>query len=372
MTNKKILVVATTDNMIWQFLIPHIKHMQSLGNTVECACNKSGFWFDELKDKYGFVMHEITSARNPLHPKNIKGYKQLKKLVMDEKFDLIYCQQPVGGLLGRLVGSKCKIPVIYTAHGFHFFKGAPLKNNLIFKPVEKWLAKKTDVLITINDEDYQNALKMKAKKVYKINGIGVDLSKYSQGSTADRDEMRTSLGIDKDDFVVLSIGELNKNKNTLRLLSVINSIPDTKIKYVICGQGPLKQKYVDYINKNNLNDRVKMLGFRKDIPAILSMSDVFIMPSYREGLPKSMLEAMSVGVPLLGSRIRGISDLIGDNEGGILFDPKNNEEIKNAIVKLASDKALAQKYATRNKNYVQNYSIDVVIDQLEKIYEEII
>ena len=155
LTNKKIMVIATTDNMIWQFLIPHIKHMQGLGNTIECVCAKTGFYFDEWKEKHGFTMHEIDFARNPFTLKNIKGYKQLCKLQEERKFDVVYCQQPVGGLMGRLFGKKFKLSVIYTAHGFHFFKGCSIVNKLIYKPVEKYLAKYTDVLITINDEDYE-------------------------------------------------------------------------------------------------------------------------------------------------------------------------------------------------------------------------
>ena len=174
LTNKKIMMIASTDNMIWQFMIPHIKHLQELGNEVECVCSKTGFWFDELKEKYGFIVHEIDFGRNPLKLKNIKAYKNLKKLQKERNFDFVYCQQPVGALMGRLFAKKFKIPCMYTAHGFHFFKGCGLANKYVYKPVEHWLSKYTDVLVTINEEDYQSALKMKAKKVYKINGIGID------------------------------------------------------------------------------------------------------------------------------------------------------------------------------------------------------
>lgn len=368
--NKKVMMIATTDNMIWQFMIPHIHHLQNMGATVECVCARTGFWFDELKEKYGFTMHEIAFHRNPINFANLKGLKQLKKLQKQEKFDFIYCQQPVGGLMGRLIAKKFKVPCIYTAHGFHFFKGCSFKNKLVFKTVENWLSRYTDTLVTINEEDYQSALKMHARKVYKINGIGVDFSKYSINNKLNRSEFRKSLGLNEDDFVVTSIGELNENKNTLRLIKTIAEIKDNKLKYVICGQGKLKEKYLDEIKKYNLEDRVIMLGFRKDIPDILQVSDVYIMPSYREGLPKSMMEAMCYGLPVLASKIRGNVDLIGDNEGGILFAPEDDNAIKEAIVSLLNDSALAKKYGKRNQDFVKNYSIDVVKKQLEEIYKE--
>lgn len=369
MNNRKILVVATTDNMIWQFLIPHIKHMQSLGNTVECACNKSGFWFDELKDKYGFVMHEITSARNPLHPKNIKGYKQLKKLVMDEKFDLIYCQQPVGGLLGRLVGSKCKIPVIYTAHGFHFFKGAPLKNNLIFKPVEKWLAKKTDVLITINDEDYQNALKMKAKKVYKINGIGFDNNKYKT-KTENRDDFRKELGI-SDEFVILTVAEFIKRKNYNTMLKTIAQLKNENIKFLICGTGRDKKEIESLIEKLQIQDKVQLLGYRKDINSIMNASDIFFLPSHQEGLTLSIIEALNFGLPVVTSDVRGNRDLIDNGVNGFVCNANDYLALADCIKKLMRDPELMKTISNNNLIKAKNYDIEMVKQELEKIYEVI-
>ncbi len=370
MTNKKILLITTTDNMIWQFLIPHINRLKEMGNDVECVCSRTGFWFDELINKYGLTVHEINFKRNPINFANLKGWKKLKKLQKEKHFDLVYCQQPVGGLMGRLFAKKYKLPCIYTAHGFHFYKGCPIQNKLIYKTVEKWLSRYTDILVTMNEEDYQAALKMKAKKVFKINGIGVDLSKYRMNDKLNRVEFKKSLGLNEDDFVVTSIGELNKNKNTLRLIEVMSKIENPNVKYLICGQGPLKESCVKAIQKYNLQDRVIMLGFRKDIPDILTISDLYIMPSYREGLPKSMMEAMCYGLPIVASNIRGNSDLVGDNDGGILVSPTDNEAFKKAIETMVADEGLREKYRLRNIEYIKNYDIDVVIKQLDEIYKE--
>lgn len=369
--NRKIVVIATTDNMIWQFLIPHIKHLKELGNEVELVCAKTGFWFDELKDKYNFVVHDIEFTRNPISLRNLKGFKQLIKLQKEKNYDLVYCQQPVGGVMGRKLAKKFKIPCIYTAHGFHFFKGCPLVNKLVYKPIEKHYSRYTTALVTINEEDYLSAQKFHAKKVYKINGIGVDLSTYSVKESFDRNKFREELGFDKDDFIVVSIGELNKNKNTFRLLEVIKNIKNEKIKYIICGQGPLKEDYVNYIKQNSLENRVKMLGFRKDIPEILSASDVFIMPSFREGLSKSMMEAMSIGLPVIASKIRGNVDLISNGENGFLCEVTNNKQYQEKIVELCQNKDLQKKFSIANKKKIKDYSIEAVSAQLDKIYEDL-
>lgn len=370
MTNKKIMMIATTDNMIWQFLLPHIKYLQEKGNIVECVCAKTGFWFDELKDKYGLTVHEIEFTRSPFSLKNRKGYKKLVELQKKQNYDLVYCQQPVGGLMGRLIAKKFKLPCIYTAHGFHFFKGNNPIKNFVFKTVEKYLAKYTTVLITINEEDYQASLKMKARHKFKINGIGVDLSVYKEDKNIDKQKFREELGLEKNDFVVLSVGELNENKNTFRILECIKNIENNNVKYLVCGQGPLKEKFEEYIKNNNLDKRVKLLGFRKDVAKIYAISDLYIMPSYREGLSKSMMEAMCYGLPVVASKIRGNTDLLGDNEGGILCNPNNTKEFTDAIVNLYNNKDLQKQYSKRNKNFVKNFDLKVVQKQLEEIYLE--
>ena len=369
--NKKIMMLATTDNMIWQFLLPHIKYLQEQGNTVECICSKTGFWFDELRDKFGLTCHDVSLPRNPLHPSIFKGWKQLKKLQKQEHYDLVYCQQPVGGVMGRMIAKKFKIPCIYTAHGFHFFQGNSKIKNLIFRTIEKHYSKYTNALVTINLEDYNAAQKFKAKKVYKINGIGVDLSKYKVNMALNKSEFKKSLGLNEDDFVITSIGELNENKNTLRLIEVMAQIPEPKIKYLICGQGPLKDKYEESIKKYGLENRVKLLGFRTDIPDILTITDLYIMPSYREGLSKSMMEAMCYGLPIVASKIRGNVDLLGNNEGGILCNPTDDATYGEAIKHIYLDKKLEEKMGKRNKEFIKNFDIKVVLTQMEEIYREI-
>jgi len=370
LNGKKVLVVCTTDNMIWQFLLPSINMFKTMGAEVHCACNETGFWFEELKTKNGLVMHKMPFERSPFKPANLKAYKALKKLVKEQKYDLIYCHQPVGGVMGRLVGKKFGVPVLYIAHGFHFYKGCP-KKNLLFKWIETYCAKHTTALVTMNEEDYQASLNMKAKKKYKINGIGLDLNKYKKEEGFDRTQFRKSLGLEDDDFVLLSVGELNENKNTLRLVDAMSEIKNEKVKYLICGQGPLEEEYNKKIAQFGLENRVKLLGFRKDIPNILSSVDCFMMPSYREGLSKAMMEAMAYGLPVIASKIRGNVDLVGNNEGGILVSPSKTDEFRDAIEKLSSDAELNEKFRKRNELVIKEFSEEKVLKEIKNIVGEI-
>lgn len=369
--NKKILVISTTDDMIGNFMIPHILHMQKLGATVEVACNLGSFHTEEIRVQTGCVLHDVSLTRNPFNLKTLKGYKQLKKIVGQNQYDLINCLQPTGGVMGRLLAKKYKIPCLYTAHGFHFYKGCPIKNKLIYKSIEKYCSKFTTCLVTMNQEDYQAGLKMKAKKVFKINGIGLDFSKYKKDPDFDAIAFRKSLELNEDDFVVASIGELNENKNTLRIIEAMKNVKNPKVKYIICGQGILKEEYEEVIKKDNLYDKCKLLGFRKDIHNILNVVNCFIMPSYREGLSKAMMEAMNYSLPIIASDIRGNRDLVGNNEGGILVNPKSTDGFTEAIELLSSNLVQAEVYGARNSRYVQNYSLETVFKQMEKIYEEI-
>lgn len=371
-TNKKIMVITTTDNMIWQFLIPHIQHLQSLGNEVQCVCAKTGFWFDELKDKFGFKMHEIDFKRSPINLANMKGLKKLKEIQKQENFDLVYCQQPVGGMMGRLIGKKFKIPVIYTAHGFHFFKGGPLKNGLIFKPVEKYLSKFTDILITINEEDYQAALKMKAKKVFKINGIGMDFNKY-QTLNETKEEIRASLGLKENDFVITTIAEFIKRKNYNTMLRTIKCLKDSgvEVKFLICGRGQLEEDIKKQIESLGIQESAILLGYRKDINRILTCTDVFFLASHQEGLTLSVIEAMSYGLPCVVSDVRGNRDLIVDAKGGFIAPATDCEAFAKRIEGIMQNAELKQSMGEFNKEESKKYTIDFVKEQLAKIYEEI-
>ncbi len=370
--NKKVLMLTTTDNMIWQFLVPHIKHLESLGAKVECACSKTGFWFDELKDKFGFVMNEIDFQRSPFKLKNISAYKKLVKLQKEKQFDLVYCQQPVGEFMGAMLGRRFHLPVILTAHGFHFFKGCSIKNRLTIKPAETFMSRYATALITINDEDFEAAKKMHAKHVYKIHGIGFDENKYKKADET-KSEIRKDLGINSDDFVIVTIAEFIKRKNYPTLLKAIAELKKQgeKVKFVICGRGKLEEKIKSLIKELNIEDYVTILGYRKDINRVLIASDVFAIASIHEGLTLSVIEAMSYSLPCVVSDVRGNKDLIEDEKGGYVIQKDDYLKFAESLKKLKKNPKLCIKMGEFNKKQSSLYSIDAVKKELQKIYDEI-
>ena len=253
--------------------------------------------------------------------------------------------------------------VNYTAHGFHFYKGAPFKNWLLYYPVEKICAHFTDVLITINKEDYALAQKkMKPKKVEYVPGVGIDVSKFAD-AVVDRDAKRDEIGVPRDAFVLLSVGELNGNKNHETVIKALAEINNPEIHYVIAGRGR-KKDYLENLAEEK-GVKLHLLGFRRDIPELDKVADVFVFPSYREGLSVSVMEAMASGLPIVCSRIRGNTDLVNEN-GGFLFDPMSIVECREAIEKIRlSNVASMGKY---NYSVANEYEVRAINTHMKEIY----
>ena len=363
---RRILIVCTTDSMIWNFLIPHIKELEQKGFYVECACSITGDFYKNLVEIHGIKMNEIPFVRSPYSLKNLDALKKLCKLIKEKKFDTIFCHEPVGGVMGRVAGRKYRCKVIYMAHGFHFYKGAPVKNWLLYYPVEKFCAHLTDVLITINKEDHDLAQKkMKAKCVKYVPGVGIDLQKYSQ-STIAKAAKRREFGIPEDAVVLLSVGELNSNKNHE---TIIRAIADMDVYYMIAGDGDLRQHLQNVIDTLGACDRVKLLGYRCDVKDLYRAADIFVFPSFREGLSVALMEAMASGLPCIASKIRGNVDLIENNKGGFLCDPQNDTEFAVKLNTLASNTELREKMGRHNLIYVQKFSVETAINEMCRIYD---
>ena len=372
MKRMKILYILNNAPKVNNFSYSSMRAIQEMGVKFHIA----GHWSyasskERIADeqRYGINIYQVDFIRTPYHPGNIKAYFQLTELINKEDYDVIHCNTPIGGIIGRIAGKFCKTKkVIYQAHGFHFYKGAPLLNWLLYYPVEKWLARYTDALITINQEDYVLAKrKMKLRnggKVYYVPGVGVDVEKFSK-ATVDKANKRKELGIPEDAVLLLSVGELNNNKNHE---TIIRSIADMNVYYIIAGQGELQRHLENLIDAQNLQDRVKLLGFRRDVKELYEAADIFVFPSFREGLPLSLMEAMASGLPCVASRIRGNTDLLENTEGGFLCDPLNASEFAEKLRVLTTNTALREKMGRTNRVTIQNFSTETVIREMQKIY----
>ena len=365
---KKILVLCTTDSMIWNFLVPHIRKLQEKGFIVECACSRTGDFFSWLQDKCGLVVHLIPFERNPFRKSNLKAYFELKKLIKKQGINIVFCHEPVGGAMGRLAGAKMGCKIVYMAHGFHFYKGCP-KSNYLYYYIERFLAKKTDYLITMNQEDYEASLKFKATHKIKTNGIGIDLSKFQPFDN--QNYLYDELNIAPDNIIILSVGELITRKNHISMIQAIAQANNKKLHYVIAGEGELW----DYLNKTimelNLSNQIHLLGYRQDILQLCNCCQIFALPSLQEGLSVALMEAMACGKPIIASKIRGNIDLIDGERGGILVDANDIPEYAKAIILLSDNEKLRKEYGEYNKTKIQGFSLEIVENQLLDIFQMI-
>lgn len=368
---KKMLFISNITNRITNFSLPSIIVSQSLGYEFHLAANLSNF--NDDPDKYNIKIHHINLDRNPFSMKNIKAYKQMNDLLNKEKFDVIHCNTPIGGILGRLCGKKAKVPkIIYSAHGFHFYKGAPLINNIIYKLAEKWMARYTDVIITMNQEDYKAAQQFKLRKggkVYFIPGVGVD-TKFFQSININKKQYRDLLKLCDDDIVLIAMGDLIARKNYEVSIKAIAKANNPKLHFLICGKGPKLNSLQKLSKKLGVEKQIHFLGFRTDIKELLSIADIFLFTTKQEGLPRSMMEAMAAGLPCVASKIRGNVDLIEDGKGGFLLDTNDINGIAEAINILAKDKNLRKSMGLKNLQKIKKYDVKNIMLEMKKIYEQ--
>lgn len=336
---KKILFVATVVKMhIMEFHIPYLKMFKEMGWETSVAAHNDYTDPNECVIPYCDCYYDIPFARNPAKIENLVAYQNLKKVIDEGKFEIIHCHTPVGAMITRLASRKARkeigSKVIYTAHGFHFYTGAPLLNWIIYYPVEKWLSKYTDVLITINTEDYERAKRFHAKRVCYIPGVGIDVRKYAvtdEVREAERVKMCCEFGVPNDALVLLSVGEVNKNKNHGIVIEALHRIPQTNIYYIVCGSGPLISKHKQRAKQLNLDNRVVFAGYRTDAENFYKAADIFVFPSYREGLPVAVMEALASGLPIIATNIRGSRDLITGDSSGVLLSPDDVSGFAEAI-----------------------------------------
>lgn len=331
----RILYVATvTKKHIMQFHIDFLKMCKEAGWETAVAARNDHARPDDCNIPFCDMYFDIPFERSPLKFKNITAYRELKRVIEEGDYDIIHCHTPVGAMLTRLAARRARkkgTKVIYTAHGFHFYKGAPLLNWLLYYPVERILARQTDVLITINKEDYHRIQKFKAGKIVYVPGVGIDLDKFAMPVTAEeRQRFRRAMGVPDDAVLLCSVGELNKNKNHALVIRALSRLANKNVHYCIAGEGEYRGLLTDLAKDLRVSDRVHLLGYRRDVPELYKASDVFCFPSLREGLPVSLMEAMASGMPCVASRIRGCVDLL-DEDNEMLFDPHSVTECANKI-----------------------------------------
>lgn len=383
--NKHVLMVATVPSMIGQFNMNNIRILQDMGYVVDVACdyNDRSVWptervqnFKKQMAEMGIQCIQLDFSRSPFKiGRLIRSYKETLNLIKERKYSFIHTHTPIASAVVRLAAQKTGTKVIYTAHGFHFYDGAPKKNWFIYYPIEKCLSKYTDVLITINKEDYKRACdSFNAKKTVYIPGVGFDTGKF-RNCVVNRTEKRSSMNLRDEDFLMISVGELSSRKNQKVVIDALNILSKEgkidNILYMAIGKGELENSFKELIRTFKLEKHVRLEGFRQDIPELCKAADCFIHPSVREGLGIAPLEAMAAGLPLISAYVNGIKDYTENGKSGVCVNPHNAEDVANAIYKMYSDRNFRVECGKNNVETSKAFDVTETNKIMKTVYERI-
>lgn len=384
---KNILILATVGGFLDKFERGDVQILQEMGYIVHYAANRKEphYQYDEGElVSLGVVVHQVDVARSPFMMRyNTAAYRQLCEII--QKYDIcaIHCHTPVGGMLGRLMGRKFAgrgLKVVYTAHGFHFYKGAPLINNTLYYLAEWVMARYTDILVTINREDFGNAFALplkNPKRIFEIPGVGVDLERFAPMSGEERERRRDGLGISRDDVFFVSVGELNENKNQMVILKALTYLRDSgkdisHVRYGICGDGFYEEKIQREIYIRKLEDNVVMYGYRRDVENVIGCADFSVFPTVREGLGMAGLEALAMGVPLLASRNRGTREYLHNGINGYFCNAKDEKNWAAGLEKMMGLTAAQRKKMVSNcRKSVLPFAKERTGEVMRKVYREL-
>lgn len=370
MKPKKAAYVATVYSHLAVFHIPYMRMLQDQGFEVHAYAS-----VDHCKEDVenaGLECRDVTFSRTPLAPGNWKSIAKMVKLFKREQYDLIHVHTPVASIVCRIAARLAGCGnVVYTAHGFHFFKGAPLMNWLVYYPIERLMARLTDKLVVINEEDYERAKKFAVRgSVHYLPGVGVDTSKYRNVDKSNGQRIRAELGIQDDKFVVLCIAELNGNKNQEQLLRSIRVMKEsgTPAVCLLAGTGKSEPRLKKLVEQWQLTDAVRFLGFRRDIPDLLQAADVVALVSKREGLPKVLLEALAAGKPLIATDVRGSRELVEPWRNGYLVPVDDVGATADALTELGENRLRRDAMGRESYERANRFDIGYVADQLRQLY----
>lgn len=370
---KKVLLTATVQSHICQFHKPLVEILHTAGYEVHVAARNNLSEKNGLKLDFVDQVFNIPFARSPKSLDNLKAYKLLKKIIEKEKYNIVHCNTPMGGIVTRLAAPKARkqgLQVFYTAHGFHFYKGAPLMNWLVFYPIERWFSRITDKLITITHEDYELASKHMHCKTYRTHGVGVNEQRYKTATEQEKQDYRAKLGFSPTQKIILCVGELLPNKNQSMAIHMMQQLvkhyPDAIL--LLAGNGPEKQHIEELIKSTGLQQNVHMLGYVTNLQEYQHAADALVACSYREGLPLNVVEAMLSGNAVVASYNRGHRELIHDGETGYLVPINNAEAMSNRLLELFSNPSRKQYIEQAAQSYAQNYGFESVKQELQTIY----
>lgn len=356
----------------FKYLIPK---MISEGNQIDVICNNSVSKIDDLFIKSGCNVYDVEFNRQPLKSENFKAIKIIREIIKKGNYDIVHCHSGIQGVIGRIAAKKFKkngLKIVYTPHGLNFNKGGSIYNWITYYPIERYFSRCTDLIVTMNKEEYSICKSFKKPKTIFCHGVGIDLDRFENNQFRE-DILKDELGIKRGDIALFSIGELTARKNHIEVIEALKIINNPNIKYYIAGKGILYDKLSNKIKEYNLENNVFLLGFRKDTQNLLKCMDVFVFPSLLEGLPVSVMEAMASGLPCIVSNISGNVDLIEDRLGGYVYKTKNVKSLVEKIKLFIENELYIRKsFSIYNKEKIKIYSDDNVYNEMLSAYKEIL
>ncbi|UTR14884.1 glycosyltransferase family 4 protein [Salipaludibacillus sp. LMS25] len=370
MRSNKILLCATVDYHFQAFHLPLMKWLKEQGWEVHVAA--AGQQLLAYTDK----KFDIPIHRSPLKKENVQAYKQLKDIIRKEEYTIIHSHTPMGGVLARLAGKRAKVDLkaIYTAHGFHFFKGAPLKNWLLYYPIERVLSLLTDTLITINSEDYERATnhRFSSKEITHVHGVGVDTDMFKPLEELAKKKQKEALGFNHDDLLLVYAAEFNRNKNQQLLIRMMARLSKrtSQVKLLLAGPGDMTP-CEELAARLGVEQHISFMGLRDDIKDILPACDMAVGSSLREGLPVNIMEAMACGLPVIATKNRGHSELITSGENGWVIEEHDPELFADKVMLLTKNEKLRKKLGKTGRDTIlSTYSLNIVLGELTQIYQK--
>ena len=372
---KKALITATMQSHVAQFHKPLMKLLKENGYEVHVAAKDNLAEKNGLQLAYADRVFDVPFSRSPFGRTNFRAYRQVKEIINGTRYAVISCNTPVGGVVTRLAAKKARksgTKVFYTAHGFHFYKGAPIQNWLLYYPVEKWLARYTDTLITITEEDYTLAREKLCTNVVRLHGMGANTEKYYPVAQAQVDHLKQEMGYEGNTPLLLCIGELLKNKNQQAIIRAMQTITARfpRAKLLLAGNGPCRPQLMQLVRDLGLQDAVEFLGYRTDLQRYIHIADIIVTCSFREGLPLNVMEAMLCAKPVIASNNRGHRELVKNGLTGYIVEPENIEGYADKVTALTEDRTLYAQFCESARVSAEPYKDQSVLNELKAIYKE--
>ncbi|MBF2064062.1 MAG: glycosyltransferase [Calothrix sp. C42_A2020_038] len=375
---KKLLTVATVPITITGFLLPFAQHFRKRGWQMDAMSLETSA-MPECVENFDNIW-DVEFSRSPLDLQNlIVAPRQILQVLEKQEYDIVHVHTAIAAFVTRLALSrlkhKPKPKLVYTVHGFNFYRGNKFIKNLIFLALEKIAAPWTDYMVVINREDEEAAKHhrlISPERLYYMPGIGVDLNYYNsnQISTADIQQVRQELGLEPEDAMILASAEFNPRKRHQDMLRALAELGRSNVHLAFAGTGPLMEDMKTLAANLGIQKQVHFLGFRSDMPILMGASVATIMASEREGLARSVMESLCLEIPVIGADSRGIRDLLADG-CGLIVPVGDIKGFAAAMAWVVDNPEAARETAKRGKERMVNYGVRHIIKLHESLYADV-